>query len=329
MNSLFSLVQNETLKMWYKKRFFVILIILAILIPIFTFAQMKVAQNVRAQLGTDDWRVAVQQQISDYTNRMSSSRVPEEWKKWFRVTVQQLQYYLEKDIDPTAPNAVTFAREFMENSVTLFLPLLVVILAADIVSSELSSGTIKLLVSRPVSRWKILLSKLVTLIFYISLTVLAVLLLAYLISGVLFGYGGWNAPVLVGFQVVGSDVDTSNVHVVASWQYILMEFGLAWFSAICVGIMAMMVSVLVRSAAVSMGIMLAAIISGVILANMVQSWEEAKYFFMVNLNLIQYLSGENPPIAGMDLTFSLVVLSVWSLIALAISFRVFKKQDIS
>jgi ABC-2 type transport system permease protein len=49
---------------------------------------------------------------------------------------------------------------------------------------------------------------------------------------------------------------------------------------------------------------------------------------MVNLNLIQYLSGENPPIAGMDLTFSLAVLSVWSLIALAISFRVFTKQDI-
>jgi ABC-2 type transport system permease protein len=314
--------------MWYKRRFLVVLIILAILIPIFTFAQMKVAQNVRKQLGTDDWRVAVQQQISDYTNRMSSSRVPEEWKKWFSVTVQQLQYYLEKDIDPTAPNAVTFAREFMENSVTLFLPLLVVILASDIVSAELSGGTIKLLVSRPVSRWKILLSKCIALIFYISLSVLAVLVLSYLISGILFGYGGWNAPVLAGFSVVGADVDTSNVHILTSWQYILMEYGLAWFSAICVGIISMMVSVLVRSTAVSMGIMLASIISGVILANMVSSWEQAKYFFMVNLNLIEYLNGSIPPIAGMNLTFSLAVLTVWTVGSLIVSFRVFTKQDI-
>jgi ABC-2 type transport system permease protein len=328
LNSLITLVQNETLKMWYKKRFLVVLLILAILIPIFTFAQMKVAQSVREQLGTDDWRVAIQQQITDYTNRMNSSRLPEEWKKWFSITVQQLQYYLETDIDPTSPNGVTFAREFMENTVDLFLPLLVVILAADIVSSELSSGTIKLLVSRPVSRWKILLSKLITLIFYISLTVVALLVLSYLISGLLFGFGGWNAPVLAGFQVNGSEIDTSNVHILASWQYILMEFGLAWFSAVCVGMIALMVSVLVHGAAVSMGIMLAAIISGVVLTGMVQSWEEAKYLFMVNLNLIEYLSGENPPIAGMNLTFSLTVLSVWTAVALVVAFRIFIRRDI-
>lgn len=314
--------------MWYKRRFLVILLILVILIPIFTFAQMKVAQNVRKELGVTDWKQAVNQQITDYKKRMSSSRVPEAWKTWFKLTAQQLQFHLDKNIDPMAPSGVTFAREFMENSVSLFLPLLVVLLAADMVSSELSSGTIKLLISRPVARWKILLSKLITLIFYISLTVFAVLLFSYLISGVLFGYGGWDFPVLTGFQVVGSELDTSKVHILPSWQYILMEYGLAWFSAVCVGIIALMVSVLVRSAAVSMGIMLAAIISGVILANMVQAWEEAKYFFMVNLNLIDYLSGSRPPIEGMTLTFSLAVLSVWALVALFVSFRVFTKQDI-
>ncbi len=314
--------------MHYKQRFLVIMLILIILIPIFTFAQMKVAQNVQKELGTNDWKQTVGQQVKDYENRLSSSRVPEEWKKRFKVIIQQLEYYIDKNINPQEPNAVTFARGFMENSVTLFLPLLVVILAADIVSSELSGGTIKLLVSRPVSRAYILLSKLIALILYISLTVMAILILSYLISGLFFGYGGWNAPVLVGFQVNGAEVDTSKVHAITSWKFILMEYGLAWYSAVCVGMIAMMVSVLVRNAAVSMGIMLAAIISGVILANAVQAWVEAKYFFMVNLDLIRYLKGEGAPIEGMDLMFSLVTLTLWAVGALIITFSVFTRRDI-
>jgi ABC-2 type transport system permease protein len=328
LTSLYPLVQNETIKMMKKRRFFVVILILLVLIPIFTYAQMKIAENYRKQFGTQDWRVTTQQQITDYTNRLSSNRVPEEWKKWLRVEVQRLQYALDRDINPQYPSGVTFARDFIKFTVTLFLPLLVAVVASDIVSSEQSTGTIKLLLTRPVRRWKILMSKLITLILFVSLIILSTLVLSYLIAGAVFGYGGWSMPVLTGFQITGEDLSTASVRAVDQWVYVLMEYGLAWFSCLVVACLSLMVSVLMRSTAAGMGTMLAALIAGTVLTNMVSSWESAKYLFNVNLETISYLNGSLPPIKGMTLPFSLTVLSVWALVSLAVAFRVFTKRDI-
>ncbi|MFC0214773.1 ABC transporter permease [Paenibacillus chartarius] len=328
MSSLLPLVQNEIIKMIKKRRFLVIVIIFAALIPIFTYAQMRVAQNNQKQFGTTDWRVEARQQVNDLTQRLNSPRVAEEWKQNLKVRVQLLQYYLDRDIDPSSPNAVTFTREFVKNSITLFVPLIVMVFAADIVSSEQSAGTMKLLLTRPVRRWKILLSKMIALILFVSLSILTMAVLCYAISGVAFGYGGWTIPSFIGFQTVGSTVDVSLVRAVPQWLYVLMELGLVWFAGLIVAFMSLMLSVLIRSTAASMGTMLAIIISGTILQNMVSSWESAKYLFMVNLRLIDYLDGSLPPIKGMTLGFSLTVLSIWAAVAIGVSFYHFTRKDI-
>ncbi|WJH37536.1 ABC transporter permease [Paenibacillus sp. CC-CFT747] len=326
MVSLYPLVKNETIKMLKKRRFLVVLLIILILIPIFTYAQMKVAENTRKQLGTTDWRVSVNKRITDLTNGLSNN-IPEDWKKWRRVEIQRLQYSLDKNVDPSSPNGVTFTRDFLKNSISLFLPLLVAVVASDLVSSEQSTGTMKLLLTRPVRRWKILMSKLVSLLLFVSLILLSTGVLSYLISGLVFGYGGWDMPVLTGYQVTGDELSTEKVHVVPQWLYLIMEFGLAWFSCTVVACLTLMVSVLVRSTAAGMGIMLATLIAGTILTNMVSSWESAKYLFMINLDLVSYMNATLPPVPGLNLAFSLTVLSIWGLAGLAIAFRVFTKRD--
>lgn len=328
MVSLYPLVKNECIKIVMKKRLLVVLLILAAIIPMFTYAQMKVTQNNLKQFGTNDWRAEQRQKIVDYTRSLGSNRMPEEWKQWRRVEVMLAQYYLDKDVNPASPNGVTFTREFVKNAVGLFIPLMVMVIAADLVSGEHTSGTIKLLLTRPVQRWKILLSKLITLILFTSIIVIATGLLAYLISGAVFGYGGWDMPVFFGFQLSGTEVDFSLVRPVEQWLYLIMQFGLVWYSALTVALMTLMVSVIFRSTAAGMGIMLAVLISGTILSNMVSSWETAKYLFMVNLELTDYLAGSLPPIKGMDLPFSLAVLTVWSLVSVLVSFVVFTKKDV-
>lgn len=328
MVSLYPLVKNETLKILKKKRFLVVVLVLAVLIPIFTYAQLKQAQDTARQFGSTDWRNEIQQRIYDYTNRLGSARVPEEWKRWMMVQVQQLQYYLDHDVDPRAPSGVTFVRGFLSETVSLFLPLLVLAIASDLVSGERTSGTIKMLLTRPVPRWKILSSKFITLLLFVSLIIVITIVMAYLISGFVFGYGGWDMPVFAGFQVEGTEVDTSNVHAIDQWLFLIMQAGLAWISAMTVACLALMVSVLVRSTAASIVIMMASIIAGLILVNMASSWETAKYLFMVNLDLPDYLAGQLPPITGMTLSFSMAVLAVWAFASLIVSFTVFTKQDI-
>ncbi|SDW60725.1 ABC transporter permease [Paenibacillus sp. PDC88] len=327
MNSVLPLVRNEVIKMIKKKRFYVILLVLVVLTPMFTYAQMREAETKREKFG-QDWRLEMQQAITDNQNSLGSDRVPEEWKQYRRIYIQQLQYYLDHDINPNEPSGVTFTREFMNNSINLFIPLLVVAMASDLVSGERTTGTIKMLLTRPVKRWKILLSKLITLLMFVSLIVLAVFIICYLISGLFFGFKGFTFPIFTGFQIHGSDVDMSKVHAVEQWEYLLMQSGLIWFVSIIVAVLSFMVSTLVRSTSASIVIMMAALIAGTILTNMAASWDSAKYLFMVNLNLTGYLAGNLPPIEGMTLLFSLCVLSIWGISSLVVSFLVFTKRDI-
>ncbi|WP_040949353.1 ABC transporter permease [Gorillibacterium massiliense] len=326
MASLISLVRNETVKMLKKRRFYVVLLILAILIPIFVYAQMRMTASSRALMGDVDWRYKVTKEMTDLSARINGN-MPEEWKKYSRIEIQRLEVALEKNVDPNSPNGVTFTVMFLKNAVSLFLPLLVVIVASDIVSSEQSTGTIKLLLTRPVRRWKILMSKLLALLLFVSLVILAVIVLSYLISGMFFGYKGWQAPVLTGFQVVGDQLISTKVHMIDQWQFLLMAAGLAWFSCLVVACLTLMVSVLVRSTAAGMGIMLSALIAGAILTNMVSSWESAKYLFMINLDTVTYLSGDPPPVPGLNLGFSLFVLFFWAAAGLAVAFTTFTKRD--
>jgi ABC-2 type transport system permease protein len=322
------LVYNELLKLVRKRRMLVIFLILLVLIPVFTYAQYRTYKTTTEQMGTSDWRALLQQQIVDTQNRLASNRVPEEWKEFMRLRIQVQQYYLDHDINPSAPGAPTFVRKFIEESISLFLPLLVVVVASDIVSSEYGQGTIKLLLSRPVRRWKILLSKYVALLLVISLILLLTAILAYLISGTVFGYGGWGMPVLTGFQMKGEHVITDFVHLVPQWKYILMALGLAWFTCTAVATLSFMVSVLVRSTAASMGIMLAALIAGSLLVQLAPSWTSLKYLAFTNLKLTDYLSGAPILIEGMSLPFSLSVLSLWSAAGLIIAFTVFVRRDV-
>ena len=135
-------------------------------------------------------------------------------------------------------------------------------------------------------------------------------------------------PVLTGFQVEGTEVGTAFVHAIDQWLFLIMQRRLSSVPVMTVACLALMVSVLVRSTAASIVIMMASIIAGLILANMASAWESAKYLFMVNLDLSIYLTGQLPPIEGMSLLFSMTILAIWALGSLFVSFTVFTKQDI-
>jgi ABC-2 type transport system permease protein len=323
-----NLVHNEVIKIVRRKKLLYVGLIVAVLVSLFTYAQFKEIERRIERVGSVDWRTTLQQQIIDTQNRLTSSGISEEWKSQLQLRIQQQQYYLDNNINPLEPGAPTFMRTFAEHSINLFLPLMVMVIAADLVSSERSAGTVKLLLTRPVKRWKVLMSKFIALILSVSIIIFLFGILSYLISGLVFGYKGWTAPIMTGFTTDAGELNTSAVQMIPQWQYLLMEFSLVWFVAIIVGTITFMLSVLIRSTPVGMGVMLATLISGAILSGMVSSWESAKYLFMINLDLTGYLAGKAPPIEGMSLGFSMVVLTIWGLAALFVSFLVFIRQDI-
>jgi len=332
---LFSLIENEVIKMISKKRLLFVLAILIVLISVFAYGQNQTLARTKAQLSqrmgitaTDDWRKLADQQLIDMKNRLDSPYMDDKNKSSLRVRMEQQQYNLDHNINPLEQSAAKFTTKFMEQSIFLFLPLLIIMLAADMVSGESSSGTIKLLLVRNVPRWKILLSKYLTLIILEVLVVFFAFVLSAIISGFFFGFGGWQAPVATGFKVLAGKLDASNVFNVPQWNYSLMVYALAFFVAIVVGSISFMISILVKSTAASIGIIMSTLVAGNFISYFLSDWKITRYMFMVNLRLTDYLSGSMQPIEGMNMLFSITVLLGWTIASIIISFVYFTKQDI-
>ena len=318
------LVENEILKLLKRRRFRVALLILIALNGLIVFAQTQ----SRERRPRRDWRVEAQERVARMQNWERSGRLPQTQRTWVRYEIARVQYHLDRNMDPEAISGPLFARAFANASSYLLLPLLAILFAADIVSSEFAQGTIKLLLTRPVGRASVLSSKLAALAVAITLTVLLGGIVAYLFGGLAFGYRGWGTPVLTGFRISGGTVDFATVRALPLWQDALLAFGLAWFAALTVGAIAFLTSVVLRSTAAAMGTMLAALIAGTILPRVAPTWETQRYLFVTNLPLPDYYSGSPAPIAGMTLPFSVVVLTLWAIAATAVAFVVFLRRDV-
>jgi ABC-2 type transport system permease protein len=319
------LVENEILKISKQRRFRVVVLILVALIGLIVFAQSRGRERFR---GGKDWRVQTQERMAQIQNWLRNGRMPAASQRWARFELGRLQYHLERNMDPEAISGPLFARGFANAASYLLLPLLAIVFASDIVSGEFQQGTIKILLTRPVRRSRVLASKLAALLLSITLTVLFGGVVAYALGGIAYGYAGWDAPVLTGFRVAGQSFDPAGIREIALWKETILVYGLAWFAALCVGAIALLTSVVLRSTAASMGTMLAALIAGTILPRLAPSWDAQKYLFVTNLPLPDYYSGSPPPIPGLTVGFGAAVLAVWAVAATAAAFAVFARRDV-
>ena len=182
------------------------------------------------------------------------------------------------------------------------LAILSIIGTAGIVAKEHSQGTIKFLLIRARSRTAILASKYVTVQLYaLSLTLVAAVII-YGSGLIWFGSSGGENGVV--------DILLSLLYgVVYTFVYTTLAF---------------MVGVLTTSTGVTIGITMFAITLDKVVINR----DFYKYFLFPNLDLSAYSSG-NPPLPGMTLGFSILILTVYLLVFLLAGFTVFRRRDVA
>ena len=322
------LVENEMLKIFRRKRFRVVVLILVALTAMIAYGNWRSRRDADIRRGPRDWHAETQRRIVEMQNRLRSRAIPDSYRRWMTFETSRLQYSLDHGFDPNALTGPFFSRNFIVAASFLLLPLLVTLFASDLVSSELAEGTIKILLTRPVRRWKVLAAKLVALFACVTLTVALAALFSYLFGGIAFGFRGWGAPSLTGFRSGAGGLDVSAVRQVPLWRDAVRVYGLGWYAALVVGSISLLLSILFRTTAAAMGTMLAVLIAGTILPRFATGWDFAKYFFATNLPLPDYFSGTPPPIEGMTLAFSVENLGLWAVAALVCSFLVFTRRDV-
>lgn len=229
------------------------------------------------------------------------------------------QYYEAEGVEPlTAEHVWNFV---IANADTLsFITMFTVIIAAGIVAGEHTQGTIKLLLIRPVKRWKILLSKWTATMLF-SFTMLIALIAFSWIVGLLFfqfniGPSRW-------IEVVQGEI--------RDWHagyYALIAYGLNFVSVIIMTTFAFMIGTVFRNTSLAIGLSLVAMFTGGQIVYLLSQYDWIKYVLFANTNLIQYVYN-NPMIEGMTMPFSITMLSVYFAVFLAIATITFSKRDVA
>jgi ABC-2 type transport system permease protein len=318
------LIENETLKLLRRRRFTVVVAILFVILAIVTYSQYQRLINQRNR----NWRAEVQERVARYENALRRNRGNETWARSMRAEINRLQFYLDHDIEPDKPTAPLFVRTFANVAGFLLLPLLVGVLGSDIVSAESAEGTDKLLLTRPVRRWKILTAKLITLWMFATLTLFVGAALAYTVAAPFLPRGGWGAPTFTGFSVARGAFRVDAVRQLPLWKDTLIAYGLEWYALVAVASIALLLSVIFRSSAAAIGTMLASLIGGTILTRVSPDWTAGKYLFVSALPLADYYTGEPPPYEGMTMTFCLLLLAAWAAGALIVAYTIYLRRDV-
>ncbi|MFI6074273.1 ABC transporter permease [Actinoplanes sp. NPDC051343] len=84
-------------------------------------------------------------------------------------------------------NGALYPAAAMALVLPVFLPVSVAVLAGDAVAGEASAGTLRYLLIRPVSRSRLLIAKLLSLVTFVLFAILAVLVTAFVTGTLLFG----------------------------------------------------------------------------------------------------------------------------------------------
>lgn len=121
------------------------------------------------------------------------------------------------------------------NLLLIHVPILVALVAGDIVSGEANMGTLRLLVSKPISRTQLILAKFFASVTYVIALLLWMALIALLLSVILFGAD----DVVVAKSMELHQIEKADV----LWRY-FAAFGFAALALILVASLALLLSTL-------------------------------------------------------------------------------------
>ncbi|WP_040329070.1 ABC transporter permease subunit [Clostridium ihumii] len=244
--------------------------------------------------------------------------------------IKELWYGLENNIPGL--NQIKDARSVLDGGYEIFVVLaviIVIIIGGGIVATEYSKGTIRLLLIRPVSRWKILLSKLLAvLIVGIGVVFIGIATL-YISTGVVFGFETYKTPLLD--TISGSIVHLSYI------KFLLSKIMISCSSLVFIATLVFLISTVAKNTAlavaISMMLYLGAVPATDMLISLKQTWIISTFIPYINVSYLRLIPSTQQMLSqsfGMQLEYTqgAIQLILISIVMLLITFITFIRRDV-
>ncbi|TCP68333.1 ABC transporter permease [Baia soyae] len=303
----FKLIHNENIKTSFRLSTWIMMGLLVVFVLLSTFfGGYKQPADGQADL---------QKGIKKNTAILNEKDVDEDTKATAQKEIAKSEYLLANNIKPYTIH--TYLNDG-QGMIIFFGAFFGIIIAANSVASEFSTGTIKLLLIRPIHRLKILLSKYVSALFSTAFLLLLGVLLSLIAGGLLLGFEGITAS----HAVMQGDHMVKETFLYTWGKSFLLSLILPFF----VITFTFMISTVFRSNGLAIGLSMAAYFGGNIATVFLLKYTWVKYTPFIHM---EYLASEESLIKGMTTSFSSIVLGAYFLLFLAIAMITFKKRDVA
>ncbi|WP_075619523.1 ABC transporter permease [Paenisporosarcina indica] len=314
---MLNLIRNEWMKLWHKKATWIMTIILVIMLIGIAGIMKWATSNMQQAEETHSWEENLAENQAMLKAELSNPNIGKAEKESLEEELALTEYRLDNNrapLDPNSRESYVVNSHSMLSMVTLF----VVIAAASIVATEFSQGTIKMLLSRPVKRWKILTSKYLTSILF-ALFLIVVAIVSTIIAGYLF-YDSSGGSLL--------EYKAGSVVEISYWGRVLTLYGLQFVGVLIYTTFAFMMGSVFRSSSLAIGLSIFLLFMGPNVVFFLSRFEFTKYILFTHTDLTGYITG-NMFIQGISMPFSIAVLAVYVLIFLVISYWSFIRRDVT
>ncbi|RXI97845.1 ABC transporter permease [Anaerobacillus alkaliphilus] len=315
MGNFIRLLQNENMKIYRRPGTWMMFgILVAVLLIVAVVTRFLFDQPVNGS-----WQEVLAAKNAQYQMMIDEGAMPKVALENYEREIKLNEYRLEHDIPPVDTNSFW---GYMMSTVNLIsiVTLFTIIVAAGTVASEFSWGTIKLLLIRPASRSKILLSKYLS-TFIFAILMLVVLFMFSLASGAIF----FDATTITQPHLI---YNAGEVYERNMFLHLFLLYGLSSVDLLMMVTFAFMISTIFRSSSLAIGLALFLMFTGSQLVFVLSQYDWVKYVLFANTYLAQYIEG-SPIVEGMTMTFSITMLFIYFVIFNTLSWVIFQKRDVA
>lgn len=300
---------------------------------------------------SENWQDTLKTKISELEKEKASMDKFNDATNLERVNKELLvnKYLLNNNIKPLQGNDFTSystLQIFFSLCSIILVCIIVAILTADIVSGECTPPTLKVLLSRPISRWKVHFAKFIAALCSSLVIIISIELILYLLAGIIFGFQNMSYPMAVGTKfkedlarvaimqknyaaIVGS------TYLIPLWAYLLRSLLMQILFITAAASFCFLLSSVLKSSSLSMTLSIILIIVLDIVAKLPFSitTKISSFIFISYGNSLSVIGSKLPdnPLATVQPLqtpfLGIMVLCLWSIGCYIISHLVFTKKD--
>ncbi len=311
-----NLVLNENMKIYRRMRTW---ILVGLMVAFVLFVNFLEWHSDGKKVQDEGWRAKLQQDNQQWSQILKQPELGKDDRRFYQQRIALNEYHLEQNIRST--EGTMWDGVNGSASMIIVITIFTIIIAGDSLAGEFSSGTIKLLLIRPASRFKILVSKYISFLLFSMLLLLILFVISIAVNGILYGFGYMDLP-LISMNAEGQIIERNMV--LNLWK----TYMLGGVSTVMYVTMAFMISSAFRSSAMAIGFSIGALFAGNIVMEALQRFDWSKYLLFANTDLTQHLTGR-PFQEGMTLSFSIGVLAVYFIVFNLISWLLFTRRDVA